>query len=346
LTGKKKEMVSMVNVVIVAPSSRFGQGFSEKNMKKITALGKEVNLKDGSVLFTEELAGNAAHKADFDALLAKADVLLARSLPADVIKRSPNLKWIQMTFAGMESIVKDKALVDSPVKLTNASGIQAPPISEYVITLMLAFDKHLPEFAQLKREKTWKPITMVSLMGQSVGVLGFGNIGKEICKRSKALGMTVIAYDRPSKRTRARNVDKLVSGARGISEIFKTCDFVVSALPSTPQTAGLIGEKQLRSMKPTAYLINISRGAVVDEPVLIKALKEKWIAGAGLDVFATEPLPRENELWELPNTILSPHTCGRLDDTDDYVTDLFCDNLKRFVAGKRLVNVVNKKAGF
>lgn len=251
-----------------------------------------------------------------------------------------------MTFAGMESVVKDPDLVASPVKLTNASGIQAPAISEYVITLMLAFDKHLPEYAQLKKEKKWQPSTMVSLLGQTVGILGLGNIGKEIAKRATALGMKVIAYDRPRKLMRARNVNKLVSGTPGVNEIFKTCDFVVSTLPSTPATAGFIGEKQLRAMKPSAHLINISRGAVVDEPVLIKALKEKWFAGAGLDVFATEPLPPTSELWDLPNTILSPHTCGRLDDTDSMVTDLFCDNLKRFIAGKRLNNLVDKKAGF
>jgi phosphoglycerate dehydrogenase-like enzyme len=327
----------MVNVVVVAPSSRFGLGLGEENMKKIAAVSKEVNLKDASNLLTEEQAGDVSHKKEFDAILSNTDVLVARSLPKDVIKRAPKLKWIQMTFAGMERIVQDKDLVDSPVKLTNASGIQAPAISEYVVTLMLAFNKHLPQYAQLKQEKKWQPSTMVSLEGQTVGILGLGNIGKETAKR---------ANDRPRKLMRARNVDKLVSGAKGIAEIFKSGDFVVSTLPSTPETAGMIGEKQLRTMKPSAYLINISRGAVVDEPVLIKALKEKWIAGAGLDVFATEPLPKENELWNLPNTILSPHTCGRLDDTDSMVTDLFCNNLKKFMAGRRLINLVDKKAGY
>jgi phosphoglycerate dehydrogenase-like enzyme len=336
----------MVNVVVVAPSSRFGLGLGEENMKKIKAVSKEVNLKDGSNYLTEEQAGDVSHKKEFDALLAQADVLVARSLPKDIIKRGKNLKWIQMTFAGMERIVQDKDLVESPVKLTNASGIQAPAISEYVITLMLAFDKHLPEYAELKRQKKWQPSTMVSLQGQTVGILGLGNIGKEIAKRAKALGMNVMAYDRPRKNMTARNVDKFVSGARGVADIFKNCDFVVSTLPSTPQTAGFIGEKQLRAMKPSAHIINISRGAIIDEPVLIKALKEKWIAGAGLDVFATEPLPKESELWDLPNTILSPHTCGRLDDTDSMVTDLFCDNLKKFMAGRRLINLVDKKAGF
>ena len=335
----------MLNVVIAAPSSRFGLGFSDENMRKIKAVSPEINLKEASVLLSEEQNGDFSHKKDLDALFSGAEVLLARSLPANVIKRAPKLKWIQMTFAGMESIVRDKDLVESPVKLTNASGIQATAISEYVITLMLAFDKHLPTFAQLKREKGWQPITMVGLASQTVGVLGLGNIGKNIVKRAKALGMHVIAYDRPRRIMRAQYVDKFVSGPQ-IADIFKESDFVVSALPSTPQTAGLIGEKELRMMKPSAYLINISRGAVVNEGALVRALEEKWIAGAGLDVFAIEPLPKESKLWDFPNTILSPHCCGRLDDNDDRVTDMFCDNLKRYLAGKRLLNLVNKKKGF
>jgi phosphoglycerate dehydrogenase-like enzyme len=335
----------MLNVVIAAPSSRFGLGFSDENMRKIAAVSPEINLKEASVLLSEEQNGDFSHKKDLDALFSGAEVLLARSLPNNVIKRAPRLKWIQMTFAGMESIVRDKDLVESPVKLTNASGIQAAAISEYVITLMLAFDKHLPTFAQLKREKKWQPSTMVGLASQTVGILGLGNIGKEIARRARALGMHVIAYDRPRRIMRAQYVDKFVSGPQ-IADIFKESDFVVSVLPSTPQTAGLIGEKELRMMKPSAYLINISRGAVVNEGALVWALEEKWISGAGLDVFTVEPLPKESKLWDFPNTILSPHCCGRLDDTDDRVADLFCDNLKRYLAGKRLLNLVDKKKGF
>lgn len=335
----------MVNVVIAAPSTRFGLSFSEGNLKKIRSVSPKINLQDASSLLTEEQAGNLAHQKELNAMLGEAEVILARQLPPNLIKRASKLKWLQMTFAGMESIVTDKDLVESPVKLTNASGIQAEAISEYVITLILAFDKHLPTFAELKRQKSWKPLTMVGVASQTIGILGLGNIGKEVAKRAKALGMHVIAYDRPRKLMRAQYVDKLVTGDQ-IADVFKEGDFVVSCLPATPRTTGLIGEKELRMMKPTAHLINISRGAVVQENVLIRALREKWIAGAGLDVFATEPLPADSPLWELPNTILSPHCCGRLDDTDDRVVDLFSANLKRYVDGKRLLNLVDKRAGF
>ena len=144
---------------------------------------------------------------------------------------------------------------------------------------------------------------------------------------------------------RARYVDQLVSGD-DIDQIFIKSDFVVSCLPLSPNTAGIISEKELRLMQPNAYLINVSRGKVVEEDILITALKEKWIAGAGLDVFSTEPLPVESPLWDLPNVIYSAHSSGRLDNRDDQAVELFIMNLKRYIGGRRLLNIVDKKAGF
>jgi phosphoglycerate dehydrogenase-like enzyme len=144
---------------------------------------------------------------------------------------------------------------------------------------------------------------------------------------------------------RAQYVDKLVAG-EDINLVFKESDFVVNCLPVSPKTQGIIGAREFRLMKPTAHFINISRGQVVQQDALIQALREKWIAGAGLDVFAKEPLPPDNPLWEMPNVIISPHCCGRLDDNDDRVIDFFVQNLQRYLTGKRLRNIVNKKAGF
>jgi len=131
-----------------------------------------------------------------------------------------------------------------------------------------------------------------------------------------------------------------------LPELLAESDFVVLSLPATPETNKLIGEKELRSMKSTAYLINIARGSVVDEDALIRALDENWIAGAGLDTFAAEPLPRESRLWELPNVIFSPHVAGRLETYDELVTELFCKNLRRYLDGKKLLNLVDKKKGY
>jgi len=191
----------MVNVVTAVPSRNIG----EKNQEKIRNVSPKINLQDVTSWVSEEQAGNWSHRKELDAILGSAEVLLAGTLtlPQDLIKRAPQLKWMQMTFTGMEDIVKDKNLVESSVKLTNASGIQAEAISEYVITLMLAFDKHLLTFSEQKKLKHWKKITMVGLASQTIGIMGLGNIGKEVARKAKALGMHVIAFDRPRKLMRA-----------------------------------------------------------------------------------------------------------------------------------------------
>ena len=331
----------MINVV----TTLHGRNISKENQDKITGASPEVNLQDATMLLSEELRGKYAHGKELDKMLGEAEVIFARVLPNNVIKRAPKLKWIQMSYAGMETVLKDNDLVDSPVTLTNASGVQAEAISEFVIALMLAFDKRLLQLIEQKNQKTWKSTLMVGLSGQTVGILGLGKIGKEIARKAKALGMDVIAYDRPRKLMQARCVDKLVAGD-DISLVFQQSDFVVNCLPLAPKTTGIIGVKEFRSMKPTAVFINVSRGQVVQEHALIQALREKWIAGAGLDVVAQEPLPPDSPLWGMTNVIISPHCCGRLDDNDDRVVDFFALNLKRYLNGKKLLNIVNKKAGF
>lgn len=333
-----------VKIVVIWPADAYGPLLSDENLKKISAISPEISLKDASLLLTEEQEANFSHKDDLDALLAEAEVLFARVVPKDIVKRASKLKWIQIGYAGMEKILIDKDLGNSPIKITNAAGAQAAAISEYALTLILAFDKYLPHFARLKQNKKWEKTTMKLLGCQTVGILGLGHIGREIAKRAKAFGAKVLAYDLPRARV-PRYVDKLLSGEQ-IVELLSKSDFVISALPSTPQTRGLIGEKQLRLMKPSAYLINISRGAIVDEKALVSALEENWISGAGLDVFTTEPLPKESKLWELPNVIISPHCCGIIDDIDTVVVELFCENLKRYLGGKRLLNKVDKNRGF
>lgn len=179
-----------------------------------------------------------------------------------------------------------------------------------------------------------------------MGIVGLGSIGREVARLAKAFGMRVIATRRSAKLiSRARYVDILLPREHQI-ELLSDSDFVVLTLPLTPETRRLIGEKELRAMKSTAYLINVARGGIVDEEALIHALNARWIAGAGLDVFATEPLPADSRLWELPNVIFTPHIGGA---TEDYVlraTKVFHENLRRYLNGKKLLNVVDKKKGY
>jgi len=184
------------------------------------------------------------------------------------------------------------------------------------------------------------------LHAKTVGIIGFGGIGREIARLSKAFGMKVLVTHRSARRSgQTGYVDEKYT-LDGLTDMLGKSDFVVLALPLTHETIAMIGKKQLRSMKPTAFLINISRGKILDEAALVRALEEHWIAGAGLDVFETEPLPADSKLWELPNVILTPHIAGGMDRYIEQATAIFCENLMRYISGKRLLKVVNKQKGY
>jgi phosphoglycerate dehydrogenase-like enzyme len=199
---------------------------------------------------------------------------------------------------------------------------------------------------QLKQQKKWQRFDPGMLDSKTVGIIGLGDIGRETARLAKAFGMNVIAIRRSAhKESRAKYVDTLLPPG-GLHQLLINSDFVVLSVPLTPATANMIGEAELRLMKPGAYLINIARGGLIDEPALIRALNEKWISGVALDVFAKEPLPADSPLWEMPNVIFSPHIAG---DMEDYVlraTKLFCENLRRYLTGKRLINIYDRKRGY
>jgi phosphoglycerate dehydrogenase-like enzyme len=184
------------------------------------------------------------------------------------------------------------------------------------------------------------------LRGKTVGIIGLGHIGREVARLSKAFGMNVIATRRSATRTsRARYVDRLLP-SKQMPSLLEESDFVVISVPHTPETHHLIGEKELGMMKPAAYIINIARGGIIDEEALIRALDEKRIAGAGLDVTEREPLPADSRLWDFDNVILSPHVSGGQENYVARATELFCDNLRRYLAGKKLRNVIDRKRGY
>ena len=284
-------------------------------------------------------------KPEYAAMLAQAEVIYGYRLPPNVIARAPRLKWIQGMLAGAEHILNDE-IIRSRAILTNMRGIHSHPVSEVALELMLLLAKQAPLCFRSKLEKKWQRFTPVLFRSQTVGVVGLGNIGKEIARLSKAFGARVLAADIAFKKVRpARNVDVAYPIGQ-LASLLAESDFVVLSLPFTPETNKIIGEKQLKTMKSTAYLVNVGRGPTVDEEALIRALEEGWIAGAGLDVFTTEPLPAGHKLWELPNVFFSPHISGRMLNYNEVATRLFCENLRRYVDGKKLLNIVNKKKGF
>lgn len=314
-------------------------------MQQISGVSPKLKLTNVSDLSRAEQKGDSAAKEKLGTLLAEAEVLFSFRIPQNVITRAPRLKWIQVMTAGVDRFL-DAEMVESPVTMTNVSGIHATPIGEFVLGVMLMFVKQSPLCFQLKQERQWERIFSSVLRSQTVGVVGLGSIGQGVARLAKAFGMRVLATRRSAKRIgRTRYVD-VVFPLGELQQLLAESDFVVLTLPLTAETTKFIGEGELRAMKSTAYLINVASGGVVDEEALIRALDEHRIAGAGLDVFATEPLPPDSRLWEFPNVILSPVISGVTEGYTIQATELFSENLRRYLNGKKLLNVVDKKKGY
>jgi phosphoglycerate dehydrogenase-like enzyme len=257
-----------------------------------------------------------------------------------VLFRLEGLRWFHTFSAGVDSPAFAAMRARGTV-LTNSTGASAPSIAQYVIGMMLYRAKRFDELRDQQRRREWTQVRGSDLTGQTVGIIGTGAIGGEVARLAQAFGMRVVGARRSTKPT--RYIDEQVSmrpGDRGLGRLLKQSDFVVLACPLTPETEGLIGERELRSMKESATLINVARGKIVDEPALVRALQERWIAGACLDVFTWEPLPEGSPLWDMPNVFVTPHNSGISPLNMERAMAIFVDNLERLAAGKRLRNLV------
>ena len=256
------------------------------------------------------------------------------------------LKWIHFGIAGLEhSLFPD--ILKSKTIITNASGIHAGPVSEFVMSAILYFAKRFKDCQKFMQTKNWTQWEvakqMVQLKGKTIGIIGFGSLGKAIAKKAKAFDMKVIATRRLQKKVEhKKTVDELIP-VSNLSHLLKNSDFVVIACPLTPVTKNMIGKRELSEMKSTAFIINIARGEIINEAALINALQNKTLAGAALDVFEKEPLPKESPLFVLDNVFLSPHISGNFPEYQHDVMVQFADNLNRYLAGKDLKNRVCKK---
>lgn len=280
--------------------------------------------------------------------LAEAEVIYSTiRLPSDLLQRSPRLRWLQLTAAGVDRLAGTELVQSGRIVVTSAAGATRVPIREYVLAVMLMLTKDAPRFLRQQRERVWDPYHPLELCGKTVGIVGMGAIGSDVARLCRAFEMRVLGIRRSVSVRRMNDplADELLPPS-DLHYLLAQSDYVVLAVPLTPDTDRLIGEAELKAMKPTAYLINIARGSVIDEAALIRALKERWIAGAGLDVFEQEPLPSESELWDLPNVILSPHLAGGSEIYNQRITGVFLENLGRYIRGETLINVVDPKLGY
>jgi phosphoglycerate dehydrogenase-like enzyme len=251
----------------------------------------------------------------------------------------PRLRWFHSFAAGVDNPAFG-ALLERGVRLTNSPGASSTPIAQYAAGMMLRVVKRMDAWAEAQRARRWEPIEPDELTGKTAGVVGLGHIGGEVARLAKALGMRVVGCRR--RQRPVRHVDELVPPER-LHDLLAAADFVVLAVPLSSRTEGLIGRAELHAMPRHAWLINVSRGRVVDEAALIDALRDGTIGGACLDVFAREPLPDDSPLWSLPNAIVTPHNSGRSPRNFERCTELFLDNLERYIAGRPLRHRVRKQ---
>jgi D-2-hydroxyacid dehydrogenase (NADP+) len=283
--------------------------------------------------------------AEIDALLDRIEII-AGHVPPELALRLPRLRWLQQWGAGADWLMRHPEAQERDFALTNASGVHAIPISEQIIATLLMFARglHRAVRAQARRE-WWRPShdDVFELAGKTMLLVGVGAIGARTAELASAHGMRVEGV-RGDPSVPAPGVSLMV-GPDELIERLPHADAVVLTVPLSPSTANMIGAAELRAMRPSAYLINIGRGGTVDEPALVRALREGWIAGAGLDVFVEEPLPADSPLWDMENVIITGHYSGNTPEYNRRATDILLENLRRYQAGEPLHNLVDKRTG-
>ena len=280
-----------------------------------------------------------------------AEVAIGSFLPPKVLVTLPKLKWVHSTAAAVHQYIVPE-FVASPILLTNGRTTFASTVAEHVIAIMFALARQLPASVRFQEKRAWgqqelfdaKP-GVRQIRGAMLGLVGVGSIGEEVAKRAKALGMKVIAVRHNVQKPLPVGID-VVYGPTDLPTLLSQSDFVVLAAPVTASTRHLIAAEQLSHMKRDAYLINVGRGALIDEVALHNALKTKQIAGAGLDVFEEEPLPPTSPLWALENLLITPHCGGFIANLWELHVDLIARNLRRYLAGEPLVGLVDKSLGY
>ena len=262
-------------------------------------------------------------------------------------QHAEKVKWVHSLSAGVESTLIPE-FVNSPVPLTNARGVFAPSLAEFVLLGMLYFYKRVRRLVENQRAHKWDDFLVDWLRGKVMGVVGYGEIGRECARLAKAVGVKIYATRRnPEKSHKDPILDRMFAAA-DLHSMLAAVDVVLAAAPLTPETKHMLSRAEFAVMKPNAIVMNVGRGPVIDEAAMVEALREKRIAGAALDVYEVEPLPTDSLLWDMENVLISPHCTDRTTDPDwlDLSAQLFVDNFRRFVNREPLKNVVDKKAGY
>jgi phosphoglycerate dehydrogenase-like enzyme len=289
-----------------------------------------------------------------DSPLDDVEVLLRGPMPAAtfdrLLGRCPNLRWVHSATAGVERVLTPEA-ADRGLTITNARGVFSEPIAEYTMMMILSVLRRLPELMELQRERTWQPLPARELRQVTIGVIGLGSIGRTVARLAVGFGARVIGTRKQPDQTKEfaepmpEGMDRILSHDQ-LPDLLAESDFVVLAVPLTPDTDKLMNKQRLSLMKPGSWLINIARGQLVDQRALLRALRSGPLEGAVLDTLWEEPLPPTSPLWDTPGLIITPHTSWSSGRVLDRSIELFCDNLVRYRDGAEMLNLVDPGAGY
>lgn len=282
-----------------------------------------------------------ADQAEMEAAVGDADIVAGQLSPSALAK-GHKLKWVHSWAAGPNAQLYPE-FVSSPVLLTCSKGNGAIPLAEHAMMLMLMLNRNAMRWIEGHRNKKWDAFFHGELNGSTVGIIGAGYSGIDLALKAKAFHMRVLGLRRNTQPT--PNFDRMYTREQ-LHEFLGECDFVVVTAPKTPETTDMLGEAEFRAMKKTSFYVCFSRGGVANDDALFKALDEGWIAGAGLDAHGTEPLPPDSPFWSVKNTIITPHNGATTLATKARGYQIFADNLKRYVAGEPLINIVDKQMGY
>jgi len=289
------------------------------------------------------------------------EILYGGKLPTQ--EQAPALRWVQLFSAGANQLLT-QPLFKSKIVFTTSSGVHSVNIGEYVIAALLAWNHRILQLQELQKKSQWptpqefnRTLMPIELRDQTIGIVGYGSIGREVARLAKPFGMHILAMQQSSDHRDHGFIFPGLGDPEGtlpehyytmnqLHDLLKASDVVVIAVPLTPQTRNLFNADAFHAMKPNAFLINIARGDVCDEEALISALQQERIAGAALDVFKQEPLPADSPLWQLPNVIISPHVTGLTPHYEERAMLIFEANIRRYLASEQLYNVVNKERGY
>jgi len=340
--------VDKPNILITSPMSRdyVAKLNADPRIARVQQLPREL-WRPFQELYDSGPKAEATGPGAIAPYFAEADVLITMGMPHGSVRWLPRLKWVQAWSAGVDSM-KGSGIVEAGIPTTTMAGANAAPVAEHALMMMLMLAKNMKGFMDNARQRKWRPTPDVDeLGGRTVGIIGMGAIGRRLVAMCRAFDMRVLATRRSAtaRHPNTEGVDELLP-ALDLPYLLAQSDYVALCVPLSKETEKMIGEPQLRAMKPTAFLINVARGEVVDEPALVRALKEGWIAGAGLDVFTNEPLEAESPLWDMPNVVMTSHRAGRTVRLEERQARMFEENLDRFLAGQPLLHQVDAKNAY